>query len=518
MSKKGDKLKESAQKGVFSVESSKTIESQQWVKYKNKKGGHGFAAEDANALNDKLRGYKVEKEGVLNKKNGADRIVNGIRIQTKYCRSAEESVQAAFDKETGMYRYKNQLLEVPKDQYNDAIEIMKEKIKEGKVPGVNDPSEAKNIIKCGDVTYQQAKNIAKAGTIDSLVFDIKSQSITSAYAFSISFVIQYANCIWNGMKPKEALKQAVVYGFKTGSFVLGTGVITQQLLRTGVGRSFAVFTSNVSKKVVDRLYSSGIGKKIIHKIASAMFAKNLKGAAAKNVVTKLLRTNVVTASVTTTVMCIPDFYKALISNRISWKQFGKNLTINISGVAGGIAGTWVGTTTGATIGTAILPGLGTAIGGTIGGVIGGVGTGMGLAIGTKKVLDLITEDDAKEMFSLMQDSVELLAFNYMITEDEFNNEIADEIMKTVNLKWLEKMYQAGAKQKDSKQARYDFAYKELESIFEKVVKKRQKIILPEYKIIKRQIRRTYWLLFLKFIKDKLLTFFKQINIIKKYSV
>ena len=45
---------------------------------------------------------------------------------------------------------------------------MEEKIKNGQVKGVSDPNEAKNIVKKGHFTYAQAKNIAKAGTVESL--------------------------------------------------------------------------------------------------------------------------------------------------------------------------------------------------------------------------------------------------------------------------------------------------------------------------------------------------------------
>ncbi len=114
-------------------------------------------------------------------------------------------MNAAFDNQTGLYRYKNMQLEVPKDQYEQAVEAMRKKIQEGKVPGVTDPDEAVKIVKKGSVTYQQAKNIAKAGNIDSLIFDVKTQSIAGLYGFGISFMIQYASCLWSGMKPKEAV-------------------------------------------------------------------------------------------------------------------------------------------------------------------------------------------------------------------------------------------------------------------------------------------------------------------------
>lgn len=101
----------------------------QWVKYKcgkNASTGHGFAAEDANALNEWLCGYDVEQVGRNNANTGPDRITNGQEIQTKYCKTANDSVQAGFGAD-GMYAYKGQLLEVPNDQYEEAVHIMEEK-------------------------------------------------------------------------------------------------------------------------------------------------------------------------------------------------------------------------------------------------------------------------------------------------------------------------------------------------------------------------------------------------------
>ena len=108
--------------GVASVASTKCINDTQWAKY-HTKGGHGFAAEDANALADKLRGKHVEKVGVNNAKNDADRIVNGMEIQTKYCSTASKSIDAAF--KNGVYHYPGQVIEVPKDQHAETVRIAK---------------------------------------------------------------------------------------------------------------------------------------------------------------------------------------------------------------------------------------------------------------------------------------------------------------------------------------------------------------------------------------------------------
>ena len=47
--------------------------------------GHGFAAERANNLYDKFTGHDAKIVGDDNAKNGADRIVDGVCIQSKYC-------------------------------------------------------------------------------------------------------------------------------------------------------------------------------------------------------------------------------------------------------------------------------------------------------------------------------------------------------------------------------------------------------------------------------------------------
>lgn len=505
----------SAIRGFFSVKSAESIEDLQWVKYKNQKTGHGFSAEDANSLHDKMKRKKVDKIGQSNQKNGADRIVNGQMIQTKYYKSAVESVESAFDKESGIFRYKQQLLEVPKDQYEKAIKQMSDKIREGKVPGVKNPNDAEKIIKKGDVTYRQARNIAKAGNIDSLFFDIKTQSIVSMYSFGISFALQYASCVWNGMDKKDALKLSLTSSFKTGSIVLGSSVITQQLLRTSVGRNFAVFTSGISKRVIDQLYSTELGKKAIHKIASVMLGKALVGSVAKNAVVKLLRTNMITSTVTIAAISLPDFYKALVSKKVSWKQFTKNFTVNVTGVAGGAAGVYggavIGGMVGATIGTFFSPVIGTAIGSkigiAIGGFTGGLGLGVGASMGSKKLLDLISEDDAQEMFRMNQDIIVELATDYMVTEEELQVIIENKISKIITPKWLEKMYQSGQSNYDKANAQYSFAYDKLAPIFEETIKMRNVIFLPKKKVLNKEINMIYLFLFFQYTKMKISKFF-----------
>ena len=136
--------------------------------------GHGFAAERANTLYDRYTGHDAHILGDDNAKNGADRLVDGVEIQSKYCKTGGKCVSECF--ENGQFRYmgsdgKPMQIEVPSDKYESAIQAMQERIRRGEVPGVSDPNEAQQIVRKGHFTYEQAKNIAKAGTVESLTYD-----------------------------------------------------------------------------------------------------------------------------------------------------------------------------------------------------------------------------------------------------------------------------------------------------------------------------------------------------------
>lgn len=58
--------------------------------------GHGFAGEKANHLKDVLSGKDAQIVGGNNAKNGADRLVDGIYIQTKYCKTGSKCISECF--------------------------------------------------------------------------------------------------------------------------------------------------------------------------------------------------------------------------------------------------------------------------------------------------------------------------------------------------------------------------------------------------------------------------------------
>ena len=348
--------------------STKATESTQWRNYRNPKTGHGYAAEDANALYDRLHGRKVFKTGATNESDGPDRIVDGVRIQTKFCKDAASTIHTSFNKHTGMYRYNGQVLEVPKDQYEEAVKLMAQKIREGKVEGVTDPAQASKMVKASPYTYKQSVRIAKAGNIDSIKFDVMNQAGASLKSGAISTVTSFVDAKMRGESTVTALKSSAKQGVCTAGKTMVTGVATQQILRTGAGRTVSAAAQKGIGKAIDATMKTEFGRKVIEKTASAIGRKAVTGAAAKQVLSRAGSTNVITAAVSFVVSAVPDTVR-LCRNKISGKEYAIRTASNGAGLAGGTGGAWVGSA----IGTAICPGIGTAVGGFIGSMVGGIG-------------------------------------------------------------------------------------------------------------------------------------------------
>ena len=445
------------------------LENTQISKY-HAKGGHGFAAEDANNFADTIRGKRAEIVGTSNEFNGADRIVDGVLAQSKYFQTAPETVAAAFDSSSGFYRYPGQVLEVPKDQYERCLELMQKRIAQGKVPGFSNPADAEKIVKQGTVTYRQARNIARAGNIDSLMFDTKTQAVSCTYVFAISFAINFAQGRWSGQSTEDAMKRAFGSALATGGTTLIIGVVSAQLLRTRAAAIGAVTVRN-GMRVVSH---TNIGRQAIHRIAVGSLGKPVYGAAATNHVSKLLRSNAITSVAVTAMITAPDFYRTAFDGSISWQQFTKNLSVNTAGVVGGVGGWMGGAAIGGAAGSAV-PIIGTAVGAVVGGIVGALGGGVVGSTAARAAADGIVEDDSKRLVTALQDEIQELASEYMLTEDEFEH-ITSVVRRTVNQKWLRRIF------KETRNASDDILRKfvrlEFELQFETLIQRRPKITLP----------------------------------------
>ena len=464
-----DVLKE-ADKDIVGVLTAQQIETNtQWVKYKCGKdgsSGHGFAAEDANAMNDMWQGCEVDLTGRDNSKWGADRVSDGQAIQTKYCKTACESVQHGFDPKTGMYTYEGQVLEVPFDQYDEAVTIMREKIASGKVNGTTNPDDAVKIVKRGSVTYQQAKNIARAGNVDSLVFDAQTQSVTAVSAFGISFAINLGMMLLfrdkNNFNFKEAAQMAFLAGLQNGTITMASGILTSQVLRTQFGRNLVACVQQGAKNGVNVVYQNQLGKDLVHNLSKALFNKGVYGGAAKNAAVKFLRTNTVTNLAVFVVVSVPDTYY-LLQNKMSGTQYIKNLIVSGSGIVGGT----IGVVLGSMLGPAGMIG-----GGLAGGVI--------FSWASKTIADKISKDDAEKMYQLIQVALIRLSHDYMIQSDEEFQRCLNYIHseKALDMGFIRLMYSIGC-DTDDDLLRVQVAYERLDYYFLSIARTRKTVLLEE---------------------------------------
>lgn len=363
----------------------------------NGRQGHGYAAEQGNNLYDNINGRNAEILGDDNAKNGPDRIVDGQLIQTKYCQNAKASVNSGF--KDGKYRYLDSngnpmQLEVPSDQYEEAIRIMEEKIRNGQVPGCKNPKDASKIIRKGNITLKQAINIAKAGTVESLIFDAAHGAVIGLSAAGISSTIILAKALWNGEDLDTAIDIAMYSGIQAGGITFVTSVVTSQVTKTGVS-NLLIKPSNELVK----LLPSTVRKQLLAAIRNGA---PIYGAAASKNLAKLLRGNVITQVITVLVLSSNDIWH-YAQGKISGKQLFKEITTLVSGLIGG-----------SVVGALLVP-LG-PVGIIIGGIIG---TGLS-SEAMRRLLNEFIEDDAVKLIEIVNSRLAILANDYLLSKSELD--------------------------------------------------------------------------------------------------
>lgn len=400
----------------------------------NTPAGHGEMAEEAITMLDKLHGFDAKVIGRDNAKDGADRQIGDIFIQTKYYNSARGSLEACFNPETGQYRYmsdgKPMQLEVPKDQYQKVLDGFRKKIENGKVPGVTDPNEASNIVRKGRLTYQQAVNLTKPGTIESLSYDALTGAVTCSCALGITFVVT----VFLTWRKTGDITQAIQAGASAGLQVFGISfvqhMVVSQIARTGLANSLLA----PSQYIVGKLGYQASAT-IVNGIRALSGKSAIYGAAASKHLAKILRSNVLTSVLSFAVFSIPETYN-VASRKISGAQYAKNMSVLAGSIAAGAGGAIAAGVVAAKVagaaGTAVAPGVGTVVG-IAGGFVGG-------AVGAKVVKvagDVLHEDDVETLGRLFNAYVSLMIGEYLLDEVEIDclishlNEIKQKEFKTL---------------------------------------------------------------------------------------
>lgn len=438
--------------------------------YVNRPTGHGEMAEEALTMLDKMTGADAQVLGRDQAKNGPDRFVNGTYIQTKYYASGRECINACFDQNTGMFRYQMEngelmMIEVPKDKYAESVNQFRKKILEGKVPGVTNPNDASKYVKSGRLTYQQARNLCKPGTIESLTYDAGTGAVNCSFAFGITFLTTFVMQYSQTGDRREAMRSAFAAGIQVFGLSFFAHMFTQQVARTTLTKQLIPLSTYVV---------NAMGYKAVQTIVNAMRAMvgkgAISGAAAMKQLAKILRSNVVTSAITLIIFSAPDTYN-IFRKRISSAQYTKNMLslFGTMAAAGGgtLAASVAAAKVGAVTGSVISPGVGTAIGiggGLVGGLIGGSVI--------KIAGDAIREDDTVIVSRLFNGVVINLIYEYMLSESEID--VVIEKFDAIKPKDFKKLFQAVLASDQQEKVIADY----IRHYFEAVIRTRPKVAEP----------------------------------------
>lgn len=436
----------------------------------NNPAGHGELAEEANSIIDRLQGHQAEILGRDNAKNGADRSVDGVLIQTKYYKTARGSLEACFDSSSHQYRYLSKdgtpmQLEVPKDQYQQVLRGFEKKISQDKVPGVSDPKDAEKIVRKGKLTYDQAVNLAKPGTADSLKYDAATGAVTCSCAFGLSFLATTFMAYRETRDITGAVQAGIAAGVQVFGLSFAQHMVVSQLSRTGLSNALMA----PSQAVVGELGFKASAT-IVNGLRALTGKTAISGAAASKQLARILRGNAVSAAVTLAVFSVPETYK-LFQGKASGAQYAQNIACLASSVAGGIAGaTAAGVAAakvGAAAGTAVSPGVGTVVG-LAGGMVGGtVGTAAAGVVG-----GILFEGDSASFGRYFNAMVSCMAVEYLLDGREMDKLLA--VLNGVKPEEFKALMEETLSSQDQEAKVRAF----LVPMFDEIVSRRERFALP----------------------------------------
>lgn len=406
--------------------------------YMHGRQGHGYAAEYGNNTIDRFLGRRVVNEAQnldssgRQMKDGADRIVNGIPIQTKYINSPSGFIgEVLID---GHLRYMQDgvpmQLEVPRDKYDSCVKDYQRKIDKGEIAEIAPGSDARDYIRKGHLTYDQAYMVKQALTIQGMTIDTLNAFNLGKDAAVANFIIHFAIEAWNGKNVDDAFRASLQAGGKELGHSVLVNVLVQQFHRKNFANLF-------KRNFVGGEKAGFVGiDNPIYKLSDFVAEKVQTSALAETEIGKCLGLKEVDAYQvinTTVVVCVtygPDIIKA-IEGRISKAQWFKNSTIATASLGVGkfavvVAEKVFGIATG---------GVGGAIISILGGMFGGYAA--------KRILDDYIQDDSVRMFIVLKKEFLDVTMQINLSQEELlliaNNTIGAENVSDV----LEEMYMSG---------------------------------------------------------------------------
>lgn len=361
--------------------------------------GHGSGLEYGAHVNDLLHFKNAKWVGGTNVIHGADRIVNGVHIQSKCYDNVGRFMKSVFP--DGEIRYQHEgkpmIIEVNSDLYEN-IQKVKHRMTPEQVEFLD-----KNLKNTG-INSVQSNNITKFGNLESIKADAKLGVYTGLISMGLGMAASYGQAVLNGNSTEEARKQSLQVGINIFGKTFITTTITSQFMKTQFVQKSMPVPGVLTGEKAQGLLSHVTGDKMTQTTAS-----------------NYMKATIVTSAVTVAVLSSADVVR-LIQGRISKEQLFKNVTITTAQVAGGAAGMIIGSA----IGDMLIPneGFGKIIGGAIGAaLVSGAAKNV-----TERTLNCFIENDGDKMLEIFNRQFAIVAEEYMLVEDEICY-VSDTLMK-----------------------------------------------------------------------------------------
>lgn len=310
--------------------------------YMNGRQGHGYAAEYGNNTIDRFLGRRVVNEAQnldssgRQMKDGADRIVNGMPIQTKYINSSSGFIDAVVN--DGHLRYmqngKPIKLEVPRDKYDSCANALQRKIDKGEIAEIAPGSNARDYTIKGHLTLDQSYMVKQALTVQGMAIDTLNAFNLGKDTAVANFIVHFAIETWNGKNAEDAFQASLQAGGKELGHSVLVNVLVQQLSRKEFANLFM-------RNYVDGVKAGYKGiNNPVYKLSDYVAGKVKKSELANTEIGKCLGLDKVDAYKVinaTAVVCVtygPDIIKA-IEGRISGKQLFKNSVVATASLGAG---------------------------------------------------------------------------------------------------------------------------------------------------------------------------------------
>ena len=338
--------------------------------------------------------------------------ISHLNIISKYNSTAQRCVDACLN--YGEIRHVNMdgsptKIEIPRDKYEEAIKDIEQRVFNKETsPNINVET-ALEIFKKGNISYTQAKTLAKEGKIEGLSYYEIDGSIESDSILGISGMIEYALAIWNGVSREEALLKGITRSMKIfGTYFIDCLKIDdndkkdeyKQFVNnnniTGDYEGIQLYRYPTNSLNYEKMYNSFDTK--IHKRNSIVNSAEIVG------------------TITNAIFSSTDMKNVLLGET-SGKSFIKKILVILLGILGGTLGWIFGSYIGKTV-AGVIPFVSQSIASILGGIIASLLIVMIFIAVSKLLLDKYIEDDTKELIDIFNQELQLAEISNMLTSKE----------------------------------------------------------------------------------------------------